>query len=152
MQPVTSTPNPYSALEELSQPTRHPPPDSGRVRAPASLHLGTLLADLGTRVGPDPEVMLRAQHCSRRLLFYILWIMISPRLYRHTVFDNVLLMLWLRHTEIWGRSFWWSLCTPVFTRMPGESYSRRLGSLLTSCDVFRVVINSLCWLILPQAS
>ena len=32
----------------------------------------------------------------------------------------------------------------VFTHMPGESYSRRLGSLLLClCDVFRSVINSL---------
>ena len=36
----------------------------------------------------------------------------------------------------------------VFTRMPGESYRRRLGSLLLYlCDVLRAVINSLvCWL------
>ena len=35
----------------------------------------------------------------------------------------------------------------VFTRMPGESYRRRLKSLLLcSCDVFRAIINSLmCW-------
>ena len=35
----------------------------------------------------------------------------------------------------------------AFTRMPGESYRRRLGSLLLYlCDVFRVLINSLaCW-------
>ena len=35
----------------------------------------------------------------------------------------------------------------VFTRMPGESYRRRLRSLLLYlCDVFRAVINSLvCW-------
>ena len=35
----------------------------------------------------------------------------------------------------------------VFTRMPGESYRRRLGSLLLhSCYVFRALINSLvCW-------
>ena len=32
----------------------------------------------------------------------------------------------------------------VFTRMPGESYRRRLGSLLLYlCDVFRALINSL---------
>ena len=32
----------------------------------------------------------------------------------------------------------------VFTRMPGESYRRRLGSLfLCLCDVFRALINSL---------
>ena len=32
----------------------------------------------------------------------------------------------------------------VFTRMPGESYRRRLGSLLLClCDVFRVLIGSL---------
>ena len=32
----------------------------------------------------------------------------------------------------------------VFTRMPGESYRRRLGSLLLCfCDVFRALINSL---------
>ena len=31
----------------------------------------------------------------------------------------------------------------VFTRMPGESYRRRLGSLLLCvCDVFRALINS----------
>ena len=53
---------------------------------------------------------------------------------------------------------WWSLCTledvPLvkfmylaFTRMPGESYRRRLGSLLLYlCYVFRALINSLvCW-------
>ena len=35
----------------------------------------------------------------------------------------------------------------VFTRMPGESYRRRLRSLLLClCDVFRTLINSLvCW-------
>ena len=35
----------------------------------------------------------------------------------------------------------------VFTRMPGESYCRRLRSLLLClCDVFRTLINSLiCW-------
>ena len=35
----------------------------------------------------------------------------------------------------------------VFTRMPGESYHRRLRSLLLClCDVFRALINSLvCW-------
>ena len=33
----------------------------------------------------------------------------------------------------------------VFTRMPGECYSRRLRSLfLRLCDVFRAVINFLC--------
>ena len=31
------------------------------------------------------------------------------------------------------------------TRMPGESYRRRLGSLLCSHDVFLPLINSLCW-------
>ena len=32
----------------------------------------------------------------------------------------------------------------VFTRMPGESYRRRLGSvLLNLCDVFRALINFL---------
>ena len=36
----------------------------------------------------------------------------------------------------------------VFTRMPGESYSRRLRSLLYLCYVFRALINSLvCWFI-----
>ena len=34
----------------------------------------------------------------------------------------------------------------VFTRMPGESYHRRLRSLLHLCYVFRALINSLeCW-------
>ena len=35
----------------------------------------------------------------------------------------------------------------AFTRMPGESYRRRLGSLLLYlCYVFRALINSLvCW-------
>ena len=33
---------------------------------------------------------------------------------------------------------------PVFARMPGESYRRRLGPLLLYlCDVFRALINSL---------
>ena len=33
----------------------------------------------------------------------------------------------------------------VFTRMPGQSYRKRLRSLLC-CDVFRALINSLvCW-------
>ena len=33
---------------------------------------------------------------------------------------------------------------PVFTGMPGESYCRRLRSLLLClCDVFRALINSL---------
>ena len=37
----------------------------------------------------------------------------------------------------------------VFTRMPGESYRRRLRSLLLClCDVFRALINSPCVLIL----
>ena len=32
----------------------------------------------------------------------------------------------------------------IFTRMPGESYVRQLGSLsLCLCDVFRALINSL---------
>ena len=31
----------------------------------------------------------------------------------------------------------------AFTRMPGETCSRRLGSFLCLCDVFRAVINSL---------
>ena len=31
----------------------------------------------------------------------------------------------------------------VFTRMPGESSRRRIGSLLYLCDVFRALINSL---------
>ena len=31
----------------------------------------------------------------------------------------------------------------VFTRIPVESYRRRLGSLLGLCDVFRALINSL---------
>ena len=36
---------------------------------------------------------------------------------------------------------WWSLCTLHFTRMPGESYCRRLKSLLYWCCVlFRVLI------------
>ena len=35
----------------------------------------------------------------------------------------------------------------VFTRMPGESYRRRLGSLLLYlCCVFRALINSLVYL------
>ena len=52
---------------------------------------------------------------------------------------------------------WWSLCTSggvyvplvefmylVFTRMPGESYRRRIGSLLLYLGyVFRALINSL---------
>ena len=34
----------------------------------------------------------------------------------------------------------------VVTRMPGESYLRRLMSLLYLCYVFRTLINSLvCW-------
>ena len=39
------------------------------------------------------------------------------------------------------------LCTLHFTRMPGESYRRRLGSsLLYLCYVFRTLINCLmCW-------
>ena len=33
----------------------------------------------------------------------------------------------------------------AFTRMPGERYRGRFGSLLLClCDVFRVMINSLC--------
>ena len=40
----------------------------------------------------------------------------------------------------------------VFTRIPGESYRRRLRSLLCVCDVFRALINSLvyccCWLMI----
>ena len=38
---------------------------------------------------------------------------------------------------------WWSLLYLVFTRMPGESYLRRLrSSLLYLCYVFRALINS----------
>ena len=41
--------------------------------------------------------------------------------------------------------FWCSLCTLYFPRMPGESYCRRLGSLLLCLfDVFRALISSLC--------
>ena len=46
---------------------------------------------------------------------------------------------------------WSLLCTLyLLTRMPGESYSRRLRSLLLYlCYVFRVLINSLvCWFLL----
>ena len=61
---------------------------------------------------------------------------------------------------------WWSLCTSggvyvplvefmylVFTRMPGESYLRRLRSLLLYlCYVFRALINSLvCWFSLTHS-
>ena len=49
---------------------------------------------------------------------------------------------------------WWSLCTyVVFTRMPGESYLRRLSSLLLCLGcVFRALIDSLvCWLILLKS-
>ena len=35
----------------------------------------------------------------------------------------------------------------VFTRMLSESYRRRPGPLLRSCDVCRALINSLCVLI-----
>ena len=36
----------------------------------------------------------------------------------------------------------------VFTDMPGESYRRRLSSLLSLRDVFRALVNSLvCWLL-----
>ena len=35
------------------------------------------------------------------------------------------------------------LMYPVFTRMPGESYCRQLGSLLYLWNAFRVLINSL---------
>ena len=31
----------------------------------------------------------------------------------------------------------------LLTRMPGESYRRRIRSLLCLCDVFRALINSL---------
>ena len=35
---------------------------------------------------------------------------------------------------------------PVFTRMPGEIYRRRLRSLLLYCGVFQALINSIvCW-------
>ena len=44
-------------------------------------------------------------------------------------------------------ALWWSLCTfmyLVLTCMSGESYRRRLSSLLLClCDVFRLLINSL---------
>ena len=40
----------------------------------------------------------------------------------------------------------WSLCTLYSQCMPGESYYRRLRSLLYLCYVFRTLINSLvCW-------
>ena len=39
----------------------------------------------------------------------------------------------------------------VFTRMPGESYRRRFGSLLCLCDVFRELINYIV-LILQECS
>ena len=79
-----------------------------------------------------------------------------PCIYTHARWE----LLWMY--------LWWSLCTLylhaclvrvtvdvplvefmylVFTRMPGESYCRRLRSLLLClCDVFRMLINSLiCW-------
>ena len=42
---------------------------------------------------------------------------------------------------------WWIFIYLVFTRMPGDSYRRRLRSLLSYlCYVFRALINSLvCW-------
>ena len=45
------------------------------------------------------------------------------------------------------RYLWWSFCTLYLHRIPGESYHRRLRSLLLhSCDIFWALINSLvCW-------
>ena len=43
---------------------------------------------------------------------------------------------------------WWEFIYLAFPRMPGESYRRRLGSLLLLClcDIVRALINSLvCW-------
>ena len=37
---------------------------------------------------------------------------------------------------------------PVFIHMPGECYHKRFGSLLCSCNVFSVLINALCSLML----
>ena len=46
------------------------------------------------------------------------------------------------HLRQRGMYHWWSLC--LFTRIPGESYRRRLRSLLLySCYVFRALIISL---------
>ena len=43
---------------------------------------------------------------------------------------------------------------PVFTRLPGESYRRRLRPLLLClCDIFWVLINSCaCWLLVASGS
>ena len=39
---------------------------------------------------------------------------------------------------------WWSLCTLVFTCMPGKSYHRQIRSLLLHlCNVFQVLISSI---------
>ena len=48
---------------------------------------------------------------------------------------------------------WWSMYL-VFTRMPGESYRRRLRSvLLYLCYAFRALNNSLvCWFISESKS
>ena len=63
---------------------------------------------------------------------------------------------WYRFTWISDRNFRWMNkgCTLVgfmylvFTRMPGESYRRRLRSLLYLCYVFRALIKCLvCWFI-----
>ena len=41
------------------------------------------------------------------------------------------------------RTSGWAYVPSIFTRMPGESYRRRLRSLLLRlCDVFRVLVNS----------
>ena len=37
----------------------------------------------------------------------------------------------------------------LFIRMPGETYRRRLQSLLCLCDVFRALINSLVCFLAP---
>ena len=89
------------------------------------------------------------------LRMYLCWVYV-PCIYTHARWE----LLWMY--------LWCSLCTLylhacqvrvtvnvplmefmylVFTRMPGESYCRRLRSLLLClCDVFRTLINSLiCW-------
>ena len=74
----------------------------------------------------------------------------------HKLHQRYILILPYRVQRIYA---WWSLCTLylhacqmvmvefmylVFTRMPGESYRRRLRSLLLYlCYVFRALINSL---------
>ena len=62
----------------------------------------------------------------------------------HKLRQKYILCMYLWWMYLW-MYLWWSSCTLyLFTRMPGESYRRRLRSLLFYlCYLFQALINSL---------